>query len=172
MSFLEKRVQQILVQAASNIVNAAKKNLQDGKLKNSIRYSTKKGEIDIIMEEYGLFKDKGVTGANHSDFKGKRKAINKSKANYKFKSKAIGSRDGSVEKSIDKWMYKKGILGRDKKGRFTKRSSTNFLIRRSIAQHGIKPSLFLTTPYQRYQAQITKEFKRLSSEINKDLKNK
>ena len=78
MSFLDKRIQQILVQAAQNIINAAKKNLEDGALKKSLRYEEKDGTIEVIMQDYGLFQDKGVTGANHSDFKGKKKPIHKS----------------------------------------------------------------------------------------------
>ena len=169
MGFLDRRIQQILVQAASNIINAAKKNLEDGALKSSIKYQEKDGSIEVIMQDYGVFQDRGVTGANHSDFNGKRKPINKSLDNYKFTKKAIGSKDGSVEKGIDKWMYKKGIQGRDKKGRFISRKSTNFLIRRSIAQHGIKPSLFLTRPYQKYSQQIINEFNYLNGDIIKDI---
>ena len=89
--------------------------------------------------------------------------------NFKFTRKVIKG-----EKLIDKWMYKKGIQGRDKQGRFIKREATNFLIRRSIAQHGIKPSLFLTTPYKKYNKKIMEEFKNLSkdliTDINKDIK--
>ena len=172
MSFLDRSVQQILVQAAENIINAARKNLEDGALKNSLRYQEKDGTIEVIMQDYGLFQDKGVTGANHSDFKGKKKPIHKSinkPKPFKFTKKAIGSKDGKVEKSIDKWMYKKGIQGRDKTGKFIKRKSTNFLIRRSIAQHGIKPSLFLTRPYQKYSQQIITEFNNLSKDIIKDI---
>ena len=169
MSFLDKRIQQILVQAAENIINAARKNLEDGALKKSLRYEEKDGTIEVIMHDYGVFQDRGVTGANHSDFKGKKKPVHKSLDKFKFKKRAIGSKDGKVEKGIDKWMYRKGIQGRDKKGRFIKRKTVNFLIRRSIAQHGIKPSLFLTTPYKKYSQQIITEFNNLQGDIIKDI---
>tara|TARA_R110000744_G_scaffold48814_1_gene106332 strand:+ start:314 stop:823 length:510 start_codon:yes stop_codon:yes gene_type:complete len=164
MSFLTKRIQQILVQAAENIINAARKNLEDGDLKNSLRYNDKNGTIEVIMEDYGVFQDRGVTGRGSSDFKGKKKKVHKSLDGFKFKSKVIGGSE-----NIDKWMYKKGIQGRDKKGRFIKRKTTNFLIRRSIAQHGIKPSLFLTTPYKKYSEQIIQEFNNLQGDIIKDI---
>ena len=170
MNFLDKKVEQILIRAAQNIVDEAKSNLENGALKKSIRMKPSKNSIKIIMEDYGVFQDRGVSGANHSDFKGKRKTINKSLDNFKFKSKAIGSKDGKVENNIDKWMYKKGIQPRDKKsGRFVSRKSTNYLIRRSIAQHGIKPSLFLTTPYKKYSQRIINEFNRLSRDINNNI---
>ena len=164
MSFLSKRIQTILVKAANNIIEAAKKNLEDGQLKDSLTYKDNKGTIQIIMEDYGVFQDRGVTGSNHSDFKGKKKTVHKSLDKFKFKSKAIGG-----SKSIDKWMYKKGIQGRDKQGRFIKRSATNFLIRRSIAQHGIKPSLFLTRPYEKYSEEIINEFNNLGGDITNDI---
>ena len=164
MNFLDKKVQEILVKAADNIIKKAKANLSSGNLKNSLRYEDKDGSVALIMDEYGMFKDKGVTGKNRSDFKGKKKTVHKSVAEPEFKyrsnAKAIGG-----ESQIDKWMYKKGIQGRDFKGRFLKRKTTNFLIRRSIFQHGIKPSLFLTTPYLKYTEQIIEEFNNLSEEI-------
>ena len=165
MARLYERIDEILKTAADNVIRRAKANLEDGQLKKSLRHEPKgAGSIKIIMEDYGIFKDKGVTGANHSDFKGKRKTINKSISGFKFKSKAIGG-----EKGIDKWMYKKGIQGRDKGGRFIKRKTTNFLIRRSVAQHGIKPSLFLTKPYERFLTEIKQEFNNLSRDIIKDI---
>jgi hypothetical protein len=165
MARLYKRIDNILATAAENVIRRAKANLEDGELKNSLRYEPKgSGSIKIIMEDYGIFKDKGVTGASHSDFKGKRKKINKSVGGFKFNKKVIKG-----EKSIDRWMYKKGIQGRDKAGRFIKRSSTNFLIRRSIAQHGIKPSLFLTKPYERFLTEIKQEFNNLGRDLIKDI---
>lgn len=167
MGFLDKRIREILVQAAENIIREAKNNLEDGALKKSIKAKSKGNSIDIIMEDYGVFQDRGVTGRNSSDFEGKRKDVHKSLDNYKFKSKVIGG-----EKLIDKWMYKKAIAPRNEKsGRFIKRKTVNFLIRRSIAQHGIKPSLFLTRPYEKYRKQIFNEFNNLGGDINNEIIN-
>lgn len=166
MTSLDKQVQDILVRAANNVITEAKANLQDGPLKKSLKYKldNNKNSIEIIMADYGVFVDKGVSGANHSDFKGKKKTINKSIAGYKFNSssKAIGG-----IKSIDRWMKAKGIRPRDKKGRYTaNREGTNFAIRRSIHHHGIKPSLFLTKPYEKYIDKIKDEFNRLVLQLN------
>ena len=158
MSFLEKKVQDVLVKAANKIIEEARANLKDGPLKKSLKFKEDKGSIEFIMNEYGVFKDQGVTGNNDSNFKGKKKQVHKSKKNFSFSgTKAIGG-----IKSLNRWMSRNGIGG-DK--------TTNFLIRRSVAQHGIKPSLFLTKPYEKYQEKISAEFKNLAHEIVKDIRN-
>lgn len=43
-------------------------------------------------------------------------------------------------KALDKWIIARGIAPRDKKGKFIKRESVKFLIARSIAKNGIKPT--------------------------------
>lgn len=162
MNFLTDEIQRILVQAAENIVKEAKGNLDDGDLKNSVSYETNgPNEVQIIMNDYGVFKDKGVTGANKSDFKGKKKTINKSVSNFKFSGskEAIGG-----SKAIDKFMSRNGISSN-----LISKDSLNFLIRRSIYQHGIKPTLFLTKPYEKYREEIIEEFHRLHEAIKKDI---
>ena len=161
MNFLNEELQSILVQAAENIVKEAKSKQDDGKLKKSIH--TKEGDlsIQIIMEDYGLFQDKGVSGANKGSYKGNRKTIHKSKGNFKFSGafKAIGGK-----KAIDRFMKREGISSN-----FMDNDSLNYLIRRSIYQHGIKPTLFLTKPYEKYREQIIEEFNRLHEIIKKDI---
>ena len=41
-------------------------------------------------------------------------------------------------KALDKWIIKRGIAPRDKKGKFIPRASVKFLIARSIGKNGIK----------------------------------
>lgn len=41
-------------------------------------------------------------------------------------------------KALDKWIVRRGIAPRDKKGKFIPRESVKFLIARSIAKNGIK----------------------------------
>tara|TARA_R110002049_G_scaffold283066_1_gene463063 strand:- start:151 stop:624 length:474 start_codon:yes stop_codon:yes gene_type:complete len=156
MTVLDKAVQDILVKAAENIIQEAKANLKDGSLKNSLKYQLNNNTIDIIMAEYGVFYDKGVSGANHSDFNGKKKTIHKSIDGYKFNGSkgAIGG-----YKQIDRWMSKNNVAPSNRDG-------VNFAIRRSIHHHGIKPSLFLTTPYEKYMELIKGEFNRLALQIN------
>jgi hypothetical protein len=54
-----------------------------------------------------------------------------------------GRRKGAKQpptKSLDRWVIARGIAPRDKKGKFISRESVKFLIARSIAKNGIKPT--------------------------------
>lgn len=163
MNFLDKEIQSILARAARNVIEKAKANLKDGELKRSIKSDQDGSNIQIIMNEYGIYKDKGVTGANKANFKGKKKKIHKSKGKFKFSGskQAIGG-----SKSIDKFISKRGISSR-----FHSKKQLNFLIRRSVYQHGIKPSLFLTKPFEEYREEIIEEFHTLHEAIKKDINN-
>ena len=57
-------------------------------------------------------------------------------------------------KAFDKWVIRKGIAPRDKKGKFIKRKSLNFLIARSIFEKGIKPTLFFTKPFEKFYKRL------------------
>jgi hypothetical protein len=97
--------------------------------------------MSIEMEEYGHFQDKGVSG----------KKV-KYNTPYSYSSKM------PPPSKLDKWITRKGIAPRDKQGRFISRKSLQFLIARSIFNKGIKPSLFLTKPFE-------KAFKTLPDEL-------
>lgn len=45
--------------------------------------------------------------------------------------------------AIEKWIKERGLTGRDKKGRFIKRTSFAFAIQSNIKKFGIRPSNFL-----------------------------
>ena len=120
---------------------------------NSLKYTFKEYKnsfhLSIYMDDYGKFVDKGVTGKGASNFKGKKKPIQKSLAGFRFGSGNFKGKGEEWKKRIDKWMYARGIAPRDKKtGKFIKRDTANFLIRRSIYQHGTKPTRFLTKPFE------------------------
>lgn len=117
-------------------------------LYDSIGYEFKENknsfELSISMLPYGKFVDKGVTGAG-----GHKDGLNKSVGGFRFGTGNFSGQSGEFEKRIDKWMYSRGIAPRDKKtGRFMKRATVNFLIRRKIYQKGLKPTLFITKPFE------------------------
>ena len=126
---------------AKAVIKASRQNLtKKGKnstkqLYNSLDYEVRVMKnsfaMDFLMESYGKFQDQGVSG--------KKKKYN-TPFNYKTKM--------PPSKAFDKWSIRKGIAPRDKKGRFIKRKSLNFLIARSIYNNGIKPSLFFTKPFE------------------------
>ena len=139
------------------LVRDMKKRLgkRGSELSKSIRIdNTDEESVKVIMNQYGNFIDKGVSGKGASDFKGKKKTIHRSTAGYKFGSNRFKGKGADWKKKIDKWMYKNGIQGRSKKGKFIKRESTNFLIRRSIYQHGIKGTLFASKAYEGFQQEL------------------
>jgi hypothetical protein len=100
------------------------------------------------MEEYGAFVDEGVQG----------KMTTSIAPNSPFRFGSGSGKKGGLTKAIEKWIKRKGIKGRGKDGRFITDKSLTFLISRSIYQHGIKPSLFFTKPFE-------KAFDRLPNEV-------
>jgi hypothetical protein len=155
-------VQKALDKFGSSVVKEAKRNAGDGKLSKSLSYFAKESknsfEFSISMEDYGKFYDKGVTGKNDPNFKGKDKKVHRSKAGYRYGTGNFKGTGNEWKKRINLWMYSKGIAPRDKaSGRFIKRDTVNFLIRRSIYQHGLKPSLFLTKPFEKYFKPLPQE---------------
>jgi len=138
---LEKFLKGTIADAKRNL---AKQNTS-GKLSKSLKYQLKVSknsiDVDIRMEQYGMFQDKGVSGTKV-----------KRNTPYSYKSKM------PPPKVFDKWLVKKGIAPRNEKGQFQNRKSLAFAMARSIQQKGIKPSLFLTKAYQ-------KNYKKLSVEV-------
>jgi hypothetical protein len=123
-----------VIQQARTRLTKSKKNVSK-KLYNSLDYNINatSDSISVVfeMEDYGKFQDLGVSGK-------------KTKYNtpYSYKSKMPPA------KAFSQWVVRKGLDGvRDKKGRFIKRKSMQYLIARSIYEHGIKPSMFFTKPF-------------------------
>tara|TARA_R110000796_G_scaffold227663_1_gene344444 strand:- start:845 stop:1360 length:516 start_codon:yes stop_codon:yes gene_type:complete len=153
---IEQQIHNILKEEIDSLVSDMKKRLNkpSSELSKSIKAKGGGDSMQVIMNEYGNYIDKGVSGKGDPNFKGKRKTIHKSKDGSRFGSNRFKGKGSDWKKKIDKWMTKKGIQGRDKKGRFIKRASTNFLIRRSIFQHGIKGTLFASKAYAGFQEEL------------------
>lgn len=109
-------------------------------LDSDVKVSKNSFQLSFIMEEYGVYQDKGVKGKSSS-----------SKApNSPFKFGTGTGRKGGLSEGINKWVKRKRFQFRDKKsGRFLSYDSTAFLISRSIYQKGIAPSLFFTKPFEK-----------------------
>jgi hypothetical protein len=135
---------------AKRVVKESKANLNKfnrtdtKKLQNSITYnlriSKNSFQLSFEMEDYGAFVDQGV--------KGKRSSSRAPRSPFKFGSGT--GKKGGLTNSISTWIKRKGIKGRGKDGKFISDKSLTFLISRSIYQHGIKPSLFFTKPFEKY----------------------
>ncbi len=109
-------------------------------LDSDVKVSKNSFQLSFIMEDYGVFQDKGVRGKSSS-----------AKApNSPFKFGTGTGRKGGLSEGINKWVKRKRFQFRDKKsGRFLSYDSTAFLISRSIYQKGIAPSLFFTKPFEK-----------------------
>ena len=149
-----KNVQQELNRFAKYVIQQSRANLTRGKknssktLYNSLDYdlnvSPNSFSMSFLMEDYGVFQDKGVSGIKK-----------KYNTPYSYTNKM------PPPSKMDKWIVRKGLKGvRGKDGKFISRKSLQFMIARSIYNNGIKPSLFFTKPFQ-------KAFKNLDKDIIK-----
>jgi hypothetical protein len=134
--------QKALIKFRDTIINEARANLKSmgkdstGKLSKSIKGQVKEMPNSISMyfqmEAYGFFQDKGVSGI-------------KKKYNTPF---SYTTKMPPPSK-LDKWIVRKGIAPRDKKGKLMSRKGLQFAIARGIFINGIKPSLFFTKPFEK-----------------------
>ena len=134
--------QKALIKFRDTIINEAKANLKSmgkdssGKLSQSIKGEVKEMPNSISMyfqmEAYGFFQDKGVSGIKK-----------KYNTEFSYKSKM------PPPSKLDKWIVRKGIAPRDKKGKLMSRKGLQFAIARGIFINGIKPSLFFTKPFEK-----------------------
>jgi hypothetical protein len=150
-----KNVEESLNKFAKYVVQQSRSNLTKNKknvsksLYDSIEYdlnvSPNSFSLSFIMDEYGMFQDKGVSG--------KKKKYN-TPFRYTNKMPPI--------KPLADWAKFKNIRLRNEKGQYGKGNykTIGFLIARSIFNKGIKPSLFFTKPFE-------KAFERLPDELVK-----
>ncbi len=108
-----------------------------------IKLLADKGEyaVELIMkEDYWQYVDLGVRGAKRSPYPKQKQ----SPFAYTNKMPPPGA--------LDRWVVKRGLEGvKDKKGRFIKRKSMVFLIRRAIFTRGLKPTRFITDTGERIE---------------------
>jgi hypothetical protein len=134
-----------VIQESRNNLSKSKKNFSK-ELYNSLGYdlnvSKNSFSLSILMEDYGVFQDKGVSGTEK-----------KYNTPFKYTNKRPPA------SAFSNWVVRKGLKGtRDAKGRFVSRKGLMFAVANSIFKKGIKPSMFFTTPFQ-------KAFKDLPEEL-------
>ena len=137
---LRKYVDLIILEAKGNLAKQGKN--ASGSLSDSIKplpvtFGEGGLEAGIQMNSYGEFIDKGVSGIKK-----------KYNTPYSYKKKMPPPR------SLDKWVVRRNIAPRDDKGRFLPRKSVLFLIARGIFRNGLKPSLFLTKPFEKMRKDL------------------
>jgi len=126
-----------VIQQARSRLTKGNKNVNK-KLYNSLEYLPfKTGDsigVKFFMEKYGMFQDRGVKGSKSNYLENKNTP-------FSYKSKM------PPPSAFADFIKRKGIKGRDKKGRFITNKSLQFLIARSVFQKGIKASMFFTKPF-------------------------
>jgi hypothetical protein len=136
---LEKFKNAVIKESRNNLKTMRKDTF--GKLSKSLRGQVKVSknsfEFDFLMEEYGMYQDKGVSGTKK-----------KYNTPYKYTNKMMPT------KALDKWIVKKGIAPRNEKGKFISRQGLKFAIAKKIFYNGIKPSLFFTKPFEKYYKKL------------------
>lgn len=148
---LKKETEKYLNYFAKYVIQQSRSNLTKGdKNVNKNLYNSLDKEIEVgansfrlafLMEDYGKFQDKGVSGTER-----------KYNTPFSYKSKR------PPLKPITDWVKNRRFQFRQKNGKFMSYQSTAFLVRNSIFKKGIKPSLFFTKPFE-------KAFERLPDEL-------
>ena len=141
---LNKFAKYVIQQSRSNLTKSNKNVSKE--LYNSLGYdlnvSKNSFSLSILMEDYGVFQDKGVSGTEK-----------KYNTPFKYTNKRPPA------SAFSNWVVRKGLKGtRDAKGRFVSRKGLMFAVANSIFKKGIKPSMFFTTPFE-------KAFKGLNEEL-------
>lgn len=142
--YLNEFAKYVIQQSRSNLTKGGKN--VDNKLYNSLDKQIEVGansfRLSFLMENYGEFQDKGVSGTQR-----------KFNTPFSYKSKR------PPLKPIQDWVTKRRFQFKDRKtGKFMSYKSTAYLVAGGILKNGIKPSLFFTKPFE-------KAFERLPDEL-------
>tara|TARA_R100000655_G_C2993886_1_gene193428 strand:+ start:751 stop:1338 length:588 start_codon:yes stop_codon:yes gene_type:complete len=169
--YTTKNLERYLNSLGRNIVKKARKNLSDankggGNLSRSLDFKVKrKGRafsVQLFMADYGKFVDEGVkgaggeikTGKHAGSYGGRRHYITWEKKRkdspFQFGS---GKSSGSIYTGIEAFIKKKGIKGRDRKGRFITNKSLAFAIVKVLWIKGIHGISFFQQPLGFYWRQ-------------------
>jgi hypothetical protein len=164
---MKKYAKYVIQQAKSNLSKAKPYPKNKGNLYNTLDYKIDPDDqeallVEFLMEDYAQFVDQGVKGKNPNALPSGSKHYGKQQApNSPYKFGAMKSK--GLRAAINKWTVQKSIKGvRDKKGRFLKRKTMQYLITRSIYLAGIKPTYFFSKPFEagikKYELQFKKAF--------------
>jgi len=139
---LEKFAKQVVSRSRANLTR--EKQNASKELYNSLDYELdvhkNSFSLKMIMEDYGVFQDRGVKGVKSG----------KSLDDFSYTSKGgkRGLKGMPPPKAFDNWNIRRGRAGRDDKGRFLSRKQLNFQTAVGVFMFGIKPSMFFTKPFE------------------------
>jgi len=151
---LNRFAKYVVTQSRANLTRQKKNSSKE--LWQSIDYdlnvSKNSFQLEFLMEDYGIFQDKGVRGKDPSKVSPNAKIKGQQAPNspYRFGSGKTGNWNQFVS-SIEKWARKRNVKKKKKKGRYRKGNykSLSYVIASNIYNRGIKPSLFSTKPFEK-----------------------
>ena len=152
---LNRFAKYVISQSRANLTRQKKNSSKElyNSLDSNVKVSKNSFELTFLMEEYGVFQDKGVKGTKSNYVENK-----DSPFSYKSKGGKNGLKGMPPPKAFDKWIVRKGLKGiRDKKGQFISRKSLQFMIARSVFEKGVKASMFFTKPFEKAFKGLNKE---------------
>ena len=144
---LNRFAKYVISQSRANLTRGKKNSSKElyNSLDSNVKVSKNSFELTFLMEEYGVFQDKGVKGTKSNYVENK-----DSPFSYKSKGGKNGLKGMPPPKAFDKWIVRKGLKGiRGKKGQFISRKSLQFMIARSVFEKGVKASMFFTKPFEK-----------------------
>ena len=153
-----KETQNALNTFAKYVIEESRKNLINDKknssnklyksLDSDVKVSKNSFQLSFLMEQYGIFQDKGVRGAggvrkttskfNRRNNKGKIWKQKGGNSEFSFKE----GRKPSVKHFKD-WSKRKGLSA--------------YAVREAVFRQGIKPSMFFTKPFEKAFKNLPKE---------------
>lgn len=142
--YLNDFAKYVIQQSRSNLSKSGKSNTKAlyNSLDKQIEVSANSFRLSFLMENYGEFQDKGVSGTKK-----------KYDTPFSYSSKR------PPLKPIEDWVTKRRFQFRNREsGKFMSFKSTAYLIAGGILKNGIKPSLFFTKPFE-------KAFERMPDEL-------
>ena len=155
-----KNLNGVLNEYAKYVIQQSKTNLTkdkkgNGDLYNSLSYdilvNNENFLVDFLMEDYGIFVDKGVKGKT-STYPETQAALSQ------FQYGSGTGIKGGLTRGIRQWLGKKKFQWKDKKtGRFMSYESMTYIIARSIYNKGLKANLFFTRPFEKGLEKLPQE---------------
>ena len=133
----------VVQQSRTNLTKGKKNSSKElyNSLDSEVKVSKNSFQLEFLMEDYGVFQDKGVSGTEK-----------KYNTPFKYTNKRPPA------SAFSQWVVRKGLKGtRDKKGRFVSRKGLQFAIANSVYKKGIKPSMFFTKPFEKAFKNLPKE---------------
>ncbi len=138
------------------VIQQSKSNLSKSKKNNTkTLYNSLKGEVvtennysivGFSMDDYGMFVDKGVKGADPTKVSPNAKITGQQAPDSPFSFKKLKP----PSKPLADWAKSKNLRLRDSKGKFKEGSykTIGIILARNIWARGIKPTLFFTKPFE------------------------